>query len=219
MKKHRALTLAAICLSMNSSAYAAITAHTELFSKDNAVPSGWTALGSTDLSISTGSTQKDDDGTTNASGISLDGFEDGALMINSTAGDGSDIGVTFDIAGTMEVGKQYTLTTRIFNPNLSYINVNVALFNATDSTSLLLSEQQTLQEGSGNYRTLILNYTAQATDAGDTLQLVYRGLAVNSTARDFAIDNVSLSIAAVPEPSTSILLGISGLLLLMRRSH
>ncbi|MFD2160644.1 PEP-CTERM sorting domain-containing protein [Rubritalea tangerina] len=129
------------------------------------------------------------------------------------------IGVTFNFAGTMEAGEEYTLTTRVFNPNSSFINVNVELFNLSDNSSLILSSSETLNAGNGNYRTFTLNYTAQATDAGDTLQVVYRGLNVNSTARDFSIDNVGLSVVAVPEPTTTALLGLGGVALLMRRRY
>ncbi|MFC4993957.1 hypothetical protein [Rubritalea tangerina] len=91
MKKNKLLTLTASFLILHSSASAALTAHTELFTSGNGVPSGWTPFGTAFLAINTGNVQTDDDGSTNVSGASLDGNLDGAMVVNSTSSDGNDI--------------------------------------------------------------------------------------------------------------------------------
>lgn len=211
----RFLMLGALMIGINADA--GIVSTTELFSSAGGVPAGWTAFveagGEPPILLnSTGGSNRDDGGSQNQAGSSLDGNEDGSLRVNSTlAGGGTgsispaiDLGVYFDAAGTMVEGEEYTLTTRLYNPNNSFINVGVTLENATDMSVLADSGPQTLNSPNGNYRTLVLNYTALATDAGDTLRLRYTGINVNNTARDFNIDNLSLE-APIPEPSTLLL--------------
>lgn len=192
---------------------------TELFPTAGGVPAGWTPFvtGGATLPVLEqtpgNTTNQDDDGSNNQSGLSLDGNQDGSLRINSQHSGTEDMGAYFDFAQSMNPGDEFVFTSRIFNPNSSFINALVTLENATDGSVLATSGSQTLNGANGLYRSLNLNYTALSSDAGDTLRVRYTGVGVNSTARDLSIDNLALTLIPVPEPGTLLLagMGICGL--------
>lgn len=199
-------------LSVGVGAEAAIIPFAELFPTAGGVPSGWTPFVETGgtlplLENSTGLSRRDDDGSQPQSGLGLDGNEDGALRVDSQnpLSPALDLGVYFDVAGTMDEGEGLSLVTRIFNANVSFINVGVALENVTDGVVLAESGTQLLNDPNGWYRTISLDYTATANDAGDLLRVRYTGVNINSSSRDFSIDNARLTTTPIPEPSTMLL--------------
>jgi len=145
------------------------------------------------------------------------GTTDGGLRFNTVNGTPGDEAIGLTIGGTMDVGEQITLTTWEYNDWGSYFWGSVQLYNLTDGTVLIDSGNRYVK---GNSDTTyvpvetVLQYTAQASDAGDTLQVRILEQA-NSSARDTFLD--SYSVTSIPEPASLGLVGIFGAAVLFLR--
>lgn len=150
-------------------------------------------------------------------GLNGDSISDGAVRFNSF--DANASGGLLQLDGTMAVGESYSLDTWVFNRNNSFVTFEVSLYNFTDDVLLAGSGNITLNgalQDTGDGLLESLSYTAQASDAGDILQVRWVQTAAFNTARDIYVDSVSLT--AVPEPSHAALaLGLTVLALMVYR--
>ncbi len=130
--------------------------------------------------------------TINSDGDNGDGVSDGAQMVrNLSSGVGHGMRYTFD--GSMKEGEQLNFETYVFNPQASYVKIQIDLYNKTDDIVLTSSEGVVMT--SGVVKHIILNYTPLAADEGDQLQVRYIRVDDGNTARSFAIDNAQLNEA------------------------
>lgn len=94
--------------------------------------------------------------------------------------------------------------------------IAIRLFSSTDGTygtASTLTETSQLQ--TGTYAQYSFSYTAAPGDVGKTL-----GVSIFNPVVGYAnVDDISLSVAAVPEASSSISLAIAGAAVLLRRSR
>lgn len=127
-----------------------------------------------------------------------DGLNDGAKFIDGT-GEGTDEAVYFTFDGTLEDGESYTVNTTVYNPNNSYCDITVSLYNKTDGTELATigAGLQGVNHVSGDdIKAVELNYTAVASDAGDVLEVRFVKIQAGSY-RNYAIDILQLGGVAV----------------------
>ena len=131
-----------------------------------------------------------------------DGIGDGAKYIDGQSAVVGQ-GTLFVFDGTMENGATYNISTTIYNPNGSFCSVTTYLFNATDNVSLTTSTSSGL--ASADVDTLLINYTAMITDAGDQLELRYVRDDDGNVARNFSIDILKLNGTPVsPTPPDTL---------------
>ncbi len=196
------------------SSMAAITATSDDFDTSLNTFSNWVDVGTTTADIKyDGNSAQDwydgDDGTyiTNYAGgmeITGDGLlNDGGLRLDTTNTVSGDEAIGLTIGGTMESNRVITFSGNLYNDNTSYTDVNIQLWNLTDSTLLAESGATRVKNYNNvSYKAVdfSLGYTVQASDDGDTLQIRFRD-AVTSKARDIYVDNFSVSSAA---PSSDI---------------
>lgn len=192
-----------------STANAAIVAYSDTFT--GTAPFGFTSIGTTVTSISKTTNNRD---STGGDGVAADG----ALYFNSVNSVAGDEAIAFTFSGTMVEGEAYTLSIDTYNPVNSFNSYRVQLYNLTDNT--VLADTGNYGQNGGDIGTVnrTLNYTALAADIGDQLQMRMVENH-NNSARDVAIDQFSLGVVAVPEPSSSALLGLAGLGLILRRKR
>ncbi|MFC4994378.1 PEP-CTERM sorting domain-containing protein [Rubritalea tangerina] len=155
--------------------------------------------------------------TSNRDGLGGDGVAgDGAMYFNVQNNTSGDEVVAYAFQGTMDEGEAYRLTMGSFNVTNNYNGYYMSLYNATDGVELVRAD---LWQPAGYpaARTDVLEYTALASDAGDVLEFRV-GDKITASFRDFAVDNVSLEVTAVPEPSVSgMLICALGAIVLRRR--
>jgi hypothetical protein len=140
----------------------------------------WKAVGDTNLSIITSDA---DNG---------DGVGDGAINVDGQSAVVGQ-GASYTFGGTMTQGESITIDTYTYNPSSSYVTFYVQLYNVSSSTALTTSSSITYNNSASPPVLTTLNYTATASDDGDTLELRYIRSDNGHTARNFAIDNVSLN--------------------------
>ena len=125
-----------------------------------------------------------------------DGASDGALSFEGASSVVGQGGVfTFD--GTMQEGKNYAINSAMYNANGSYVQVRVTLHNKTDNTELAVDVNAGSFMGTGIIHTVAFNYTAVASDAGDTLELRFIRNDDGYVVRSFRIDNAKLNGATL----------------------
>lgn len=144
--------------------------------------------------------------------------DDGGLRLNTFDAIIGNEAMGLTIGGTIDLGEQITFSYGLYNDNSSFNSVFAQLYNLTDGTILATSAAHTIDGTAGQPTPenidAVLNYTALASDVGDTLQIRFIENN-NNTARDVYVDNYS--VVSVPEPSSTALLGLGGLALLLRR--
>lgn len=162
-----------------------------MFSQVQTSSGTWTATG--DVILSTVTSDADNG----------DGVGDGAQLVNGQSGVVGQ-GVSFTFSGNMVSGESLSVTTYTYNPNSSYVKFVISLYNATDNKVLATSAIITITNSSSSPVLTNFSYTATATDAGDVLKLHYIRNDDGNTARDFAIDNISLNGAFVTTDSNPV---------------
>jgi len=209
-------TIACLLALGTLSASAAITATSDNFSTNITSNGTWIHTGSNTTGVIIHRATSNDGGSSLGDMLA----NDGGLRFDTKDTDTNIVfteGMGLSIAGAMETGEVITFSYGLHNDNSSFTNVTAQLWNLTDNVEL--ASALTSLEGSGSVAYVpkdeTINYTAQASDDGDVLQIRFseRG---NSTARDIYVDNYSLT-SVVPEPSSTALLGLGGLALIMRR--
>ncbi len=141
----------------------------------------WTEIGDVNLSIVT------------SDGDNGDGVGDGAIFVDGQSAVVGQ-GVTHTFGGAMTLGESIVINTYTYNVNVSYVRFNVELYNVTDNTVLASTASPVLISNSSSPPVLTtLNYTAVASDVGDTLQVRYIRNDPGDTYRNLAIDNLSLN--------------------------
>jgi hypothetical protein len=120
-----------------------------------------------------------------------DGVSDGALLFNGQSkviGQGG--AYSFDCP--MTEGETLTISSYVYNPRSSYVQLKVALHNVTDDIELATTSAVAIVPANPvvNFN---FNYTTQNTDEGDELEIRYIRTDDGNTARDFSVDNVSLN--------------------------
>lgn len=150
------------------------------FSQVNTSSGAWTPIGDVNLSIVT-------DDADNA-----DGVGDGAIYVDGQSNVVGQ-GVAHTFGGSMKLGETIYIITNTYNRNASYVNFKIQIYNKTDN--LVLKTSPTISHNSGDKTPIntVLNYTVTATNVGDELQVRYIRTDDGSTARKFAIDNLSLN--------------------------
>ena len=141
----------------------------------------WNAVGDVNLSIVT---SDQDNG---------DGVADGALFVDgqsTVVGQGA----THTFGGSMTLGESISISTYTYNPSASYVEFKIELYNETDLRVLAASGSNIMIGGNDPTPVnSVLNYTALANDVGDVLQVRYIRTDNGHSARNFAIDNLSLN--------------------------
>lgn len=155
-----------------------------IFSQVQTSSGKWTATG--DVILSTVTSDADNG----------DGVGDGAQLVNGQSAVVGQ-GVSFTFSGNMISGESLSVSTYTYNPNNSYVKFVISLYNATDNKVLSTSATITITNGSSSPVLTNFSYTPTATDAGDVLKVRYIRNDDGNTARDFAIDNISLNGAFV----------------------
>ena len=133
-----------------------------------------------------------------------DGVGDGALLFNGQSkviGQGG--AYSFDCP--MTEGETLAISSYVYNPRSSYVQLKVSLHNVTDDIELATTSAVAIVPANPvvNFN---FNYTTQNTDEGDELEIRYIRTDDGNTARDFSVDNVSLNntqlqIKKAPPPS------------------
>jgi hypothetical protein len=184
---------------------AAVVAASETFTGAGSVPAGYTFSVSGGYII-TSLTQTQDLAVGDAA-------NDGAIFV-----DGNDAGpplstVSFDFTGTIVAGEQYTFTSNLWQSSSSFAQTDVRLLvNGVSAASVDPGTVGTAGQ------TAVVNYTALAGDAGKTLSFTMSSKRnAGGGSSDLGIDNWDLAVVAVPEPSSTALLGLGGLALILRR--
>ncbi|RLD28312.1 MAG: hypothetical protein DRI70_03660, partial [Bacteroidetes bacterium] len=139
----------------------------------------WTEVGDVVLSIVT------------SDGDNGDGVGDGAIFVD---GQSTVVGqgITHTFGGTMTSGESISISTYTYNVNVSYVAFNVELYNVNDN-NVLATTAVLITGGDTTPANTVFNYTAVASDVGDTLQVRYIRTDPGNTYRNFAIDNLSLN--------------------------
>lgn len=121
-----------------------------------------------------------------------DGVGDGAIYVDGQSNvEGQGAAYTF--GGTMKLGETISITTTTYNRNASYVNFKIQLYNKTNNLVLKTSPIITHNSGDKTPVKTVLSHTVVATNVGDVLQVRYVRTDDGSTARNFAIDNLSLN--------------------------
>lgn len=121
-------------------------------------------------------------------------------------------GGVFQLTGhTIVAGQEFTLT---FYHDSTFADalINYSLIYG-DTTQIISTGTHTAGDAAG-FDVVTLTGTATAAMAGQSLGILFD---TNATAGFSVIDDVSLSFEAVPEPSSTALLGLAGLATLLRR--
>ncbi|MCT4646721.1 MAG: T9SS type A sorting domain-containing protein [Carboxylicivirga sp.] len=120
-----------------------------------------------------------------------DGVGDGAIFVNGQSVQNGQ-GVKHVFLGTMKQGEKLNISTYTYNQNSSSVSYFILLYNATDA-KVLVGASVSIKGGDTSSRHTALNYTTLSTDEGDVLEIHYTRWDDGSTARNFAIDNLSLN--------------------------
>ncbi|MGB0993478.1 MAG: PEP-CTERM sorting domain-containing protein [Akkermansiaceae bacterium] len=141
--------------------------------------------------------------------------QDGGLRMNSIDATQQNEAIGLTIGGTMSTGEIITFSYGLYNDNSSFNSTIALLYNLTDAVVIASNGPDTVNgSATADPKDLSFNYTALASDDGDTLQIRFVENN-NNVARDTFIDNYS--VTSVPEPSSSALVGIAGMAMLLRR--
>ncbi|KKL14416.1 hypothetical protein LCGC14_2515900, partial [marine sediment metagenome] len=151
----------------------------------------WSPIGNTEIILIT------------TDGDNGDGIGDGAQKVNNLSS-GTGHGILYDFNGTMLEGQPLAFETIVFNPQISFVRIEVELYNVTDD--LILSTSGTVVMTANVVQNVLLNYTPLSSDDGDQLQVRYVRVDDGNAARTFAIDNAQLNgqylyPEAAPAPS------------------
>ncbi len=149
-----------------------------------------------------------------------DGVADGAMLVDSQS-TGGQFGASYSAGSFDAIGEELEFSAAWWNPNASFVWVNVRLQNTTDGVTLATSGD-ILRNGNDATPVLVdFTYTALAGDVGDNLEIrfVQQPAGTTSTARDFAVDRFSVNPddVVVPEPSTALLASFGLLAMGLRR--
>lgn len=121
-----------------------------------------------------------------------DGVGDGAQFIDGKSAVVGQ-GASFTFSGTMTSGETLSVDTYTYNQNSSFVKFVVDLYNVTDQTVLATSGTIFISNSSAAPVLTSLNYMATPSDIGDVVQVRYIRNDDGHTARNFAIDNISLN--------------------------
>jgi len=151
------------------------------------------------------------------------GAGDGGLRLtrfqNTTAG---DEWAAFDAVGTIALGEQYSFSGWLYNNSASFYNYSLALYASDGSfladSGILAVSGTTAADYVPKYTSV--SYTATAGDVGKGLQLrlIEQNL-LTGGGKNPVMDNFSLTVSAVPEPSSMALAVVGGFGLLALRSR
>ncbi|MCL3779284.1 T9SS type A sorting domain-containing protein [Prolixibacteraceae bacterium JC049] len=137
----------------------------------------WDAIGDTQISHIT------------TDGDNGDGIADGALFVDGRSKVvGQGVAYTFECSAYIDQG--FHINTYVYNPQSSYIRFKIELFNKTDNV-VRATTSTTMGAGGGD--SFSMNYIATAEDNGDQMQLRYVRTDDGHTARNFAIDFVTVN--------------------------
>ena len=121
-----------------------------------------------------------------------DGVGDGAQFVDGKSQVVGQ-GASFTFSGTMTLGETLNIATYTYNQNSSYVRFKVELYNETDDIVLASSSDIFIGGNNTTPVNTALNYTASSNDVGDVLHVRYIRTDNGHTARNFAIDNLSLN--------------------------
>ncbi len=127
----------------------------------------------------------------------IDDLNDGAIIIDGQTPE-TNQGITYTFDCQMNYNEQYSLETVLFNPNSSFVNLEVELYNLTDKR-VLTSSTVLFPSNSINFsQTILLSYATVLDDVGDILQLRMIRTDDGNISRDFAIDTVLFNGTFLP---------------------
>jgi hypothetical protein len=206
--KHSTIIATILTTVLSAALNAAVTATSDTFDTNTGTFPNWVHAGPvTTGTIAWDSTSANDyyDGDdtqylTYTVGMALKGdglYSDGGLWLNTFNGTPGDEALGLTIGGTMDIGEQIALTGTLYNDNTSYTELYVELWNLTDNVLLASNGAAVIRASNYNWPSYIpvdfnVQYTAQASDVGDILQIRFRDYG-NSTARDIYVDNFALT--------------------------
>ncbi|KGJ95064.1 polysaccharide lyase family 8 super-sandwich domain-containing protein [Thalassotalea sp. ND16A] len=141
-----------------------------------------------------------------------DGLGDGAFLFNGQSQvEGQGAAYLFDCP--MSAEQNIAVSSYVYNTRSSYVALKVALHNVTDDVELASTASSiiTSADPAVNFS---FNYTTQATDEGDELEVRYIRTDNGHTARDFSVDNISINssplklVKAPPPPNPACTMAI-----------
>jgi hypothetical protein len=118
--------------------------------------------------------------------------------------------------GTMEAGKKYAFNAKLFSGSEGHdCGYRISFFDVTQNKELAYITQEhekfnPFRLGGGlSTCDAAFDYSADASNAGDTLRLILSSAGNESSVYRMGIDNVTVTTSAVPEPASLVVL-VSG---------
>lgn len=192
-------------------------------------------VGEAGVTVQAGTTVNWDDATTSLAGETIDmlgwtavngGGGDtlnngpgGSLAWNTFAGWGDNSRVQSDVLGQILAGETYTITVVVGGPGNGPRSQGIAFSLLANGVALTPTSQIDVTPGLGDFETISRTFDAAslAGVVGQDISILVGVTDDNTAGNRIIFDDVSMTPAPIPEPSSLILLGLGGLLATRRR--
>lgn len=152
-------------------------------------------------------------------GDTLNNGPGGSLAWNTFAGWGDNSRVESDSLGQILAGETYTITATVGGPGNGPRSQGIAFSLLANGVALTPTSQVDVTPGLGDFETISRTYdTASLVGVvGQDISVVVGVTDDNTAGNRIIFDDVTMTPAPIPEPSSLVLLGLGGLLATRRR--
>lgn len=154
-----------------------------------------------------------------AGGDSLNNGPGGSLAWNTFAGWGDNSRLESDILGQILAGETYIISVAVGGPLDGPRSQGIAFNLLANGVALTPTSQVDVTPGFGDFETISRTFDAAslAGVVGQNISILVGVTDDNTAGNRIIFDDVSISPAPIPEPSSLVLLGLGGLLATRRR--
>jgi len=154
-----------------------------------------------------------------AGGDSLTNGPGGSLAWNTFAGWGDNSRVQTDVLGQFVAGETYTISATMGGPDDGPRTQGIVFSLFADGVALIPDSQVDGTTGSGDFETISRTFDAASLSGfvGQDISIIVGVTDDNEAPNRIIFDDVSITPAPIPEPSSLILLGVGSLLAGRRR--